>query len=189
MSFPSHCIPARSPCPPPSLAHLICICIGTSDLEETEESDAAKTQEVWGALQCNAREQQEPKPEPKPMPEPEFNLYLTDRHLSELYDQSRSGKLYLPAFEETVTMVTDLLVKCFGTNAIQHRKKTSFSQLAQCEMTIEVPQSLHYPMVNPDPYTCPNPEGCCVENYVGLSGRASRMGQRERREWETVQEG
>ena len=56
---------ASSPRPGAS-ANTVRACIGTSDLEETEESDAAKTQEVWGALQCNAREQQEPKPEPKP---------------------------------------------------------------------------------------------------------------------------
>ena len=49
-----------------------------------------------------------------------FNaLKENHRNMEAMYGDARSGKLYLPAFAETVTMVVDLFKKCFGTSKVQ----------------------------------------------------------------------
>ena len=49
-----------------------------------------------------------------------FNaLKENHRNMEALYGDAHSGKLYLPAFAETVTMVVDLFKKCFGTSKVQ----------------------------------------------------------------------
>ena len=82
-------------------------------------------------------------------------------------------------------MVSSLCEKCFGTDRSEHRRQTTFSKLAQCEMTLEATLLLHYH----SPNLCSNHEGCCVEENAGLSGAAPTVGRHECREWEIVQEG